>query len=442
VIKGFAGLSLEQSPPFALASRFFITAALFGVAGGILLLVLGPAALESRWNPAAMALTHVFTLGYLTMVMCGAILQMLPVLGGVPVPGIMPVGSVVHGLLVIGTVSLVGGFFSGNALGFDVAVIALGGAILLFLGAVALGIWRVGASNPTVRAIRSAAVGLFVTLLFGAYLVSLLAGYGNSPHMPQFIDLHLGWGLAGWLGMLLMGVALRMVPMFQMTPEYPAPVVRWGLSLTLLLLLIWSLAVLQGQEALRLIAEGGVVGVYAVFALLTLCLQRSRRRRTDSVHTAYWWASAAAILVAAGLWVAARSGSGQDPAWLPVLWGMTVLGGVAVSVINGMLYKIVPFLAWYHLQQRQMAMGGVPGLQIPHMLQLLPSLPVRRQFQLHLAMLAVGAGAAVFPQSLARPLGLLVLLSFALLTYNLLFTVRLYRRTRRRMAVAAAGVCT
>lgn len=439
MIKGFAGLSLEQSPPFSLASRFFVTASLFGVAGGVLLMVLGPAALESRWNPAVMALTHVFTLGVLTMVMCGAILQMLPVLGGVPVPGIMPVGSAVHGLLVVGTVSLIGGFFSGNASSFDVALIALGGGIFLFLGAVALGIWRAGASNPTVRAIRSAAVALFVTLFLGAYLVSLLAGYGNSPHMLQSIDLHMGWALAGWLGMLVMGVAQRMIPMFQMTPEYPAPLVRWALPLMLVLLVVWSWAVLSGADSLRWLVESSIFSVYALFALLTLWLLRARRRRADPVHTGFWQISAAATLTAAALWAANLLDLGQGGNWLPVLWGVTVLGGVAVSVITGMLYKIVPFLAWYHLQQRQMATPGSLSVQVPHMLQLLPTLPVRRQFQLHLAMLATGAIAAVFPQTLARPFGLMMTLSFALLTYNLLFTVRLYHQTKVRMASAVSA---
>jgi len=38
-------------------------------------------------------------------------------------------------------------------------------------------------------------------------------------------------------------------------------------------------------------------------------------------------------------------------AWL-LLAGLLFLIGFAVSVVTGMLYKIVPFLAWFHLQAR------------------------------------------------------------------------------------------
>lgn len=39
-----------------------------------------------RWSPATLALTHLITLGYLAMIMLGALLQILPVVLGVPVP--------------------------------------------------------------------------------------------------------------------------------------------------------------------------------------------------------------------------------------------------------------------------------------------------------------------------------------------------------------------
>src|SRR3569833_968532 len=80
-----AGLSFEQAPPFSLPLQFFLSAPLFLLAAA-LLVVMDPALLASRWTPQALALTHALTLGFLALAMLGALMQMLPVVAGSPLP--------------------------------------------------------------------------------------------------------------------------------------------------------------------------------------------------------------------------------------------------------------------------------------------------------------------------------------------------------------------
>ena len=68
-----AQLSLDQAPPFSVPLRFFVTAPLFAIAAALVLLWYGPAALDSRWTPAVLAITHLMTLGFVVMVMSGAL---------------------------------------------------------------------------------------------------------------------------------------------------------------------------------------------------------------------------------------------------------------------------------------------------------------------------------------------------------------------------------
>ena len=70
-------LSLQQAPPFSVPFRFFVTAPLFALAGCLLALIAGPELLISRWHPQLLALVHLFTLGVVTMVMAGALMQLL-----------------------------------------------------------------------------------------------------------------------------------------------------------------------------------------------------------------------------------------------------------------------------------------------------------------------------------------------------------------------------
>ena len=110
-----AGLALERAPPIAVPLRFFLTAPLFLLAAGAVLVWSGPEALTWRGSPAALAATHFVTLGFMTMVMAGAMLQMLPVLAGAPVPHVETVAALVHVGLALGAAALGVGFLLGRA---------------------------------------------------------------------------------------------------------------------------------------------------------------------------------------------------------------------------------------------------------------------------------------------------------------------------------------
>ena len=68
-------LSYDQSPPLAAPFRFFLTAPLCGALAGILLIVYGGDALIMRWTPAALALTHAVTAGFMLQAMLGELEQ-------------------------------------------------------------------------------------------------------------------------------------------------------------------------------------------------------------------------------------------------------------------------------------------------------------------------------------------------------------------------------
>ena len=168
------GLSFEQAPPFSLPLRFFLTAPLFLIAAAVLI-VLAPEALASRWTPQALALTHALTLGFLAMVMLGALMQMLPVVAGAPLPAPRLVAWISHLSLVLGTVALMAGFLTAEPAAYGIATVLLGGGFTVFLAAAAISLLRATA-GVTVNGIRLAVLSLALTLLLGVALV-LRAGW-------------------------------------------------------------------------------------------------------------------------------------------------------------------------------------------------------------------------------------------------------------------------
>jgi hypothetical protein len=441
---GIANLSLEQAPPISIPFRFFLSAPLFLLAAAVLLVWFGPGVLVSRWSSGTLALTHLFTLGVLASAMFGALFQMLPVLAGSPVLRVTLIAPWVHVLLTAGTAGLVVSFLLGSAVGMAVAGAILGLAIVLFVSALAVALWRVKVQNATTTAMWLAVVSLGITAALGLHLVVGMSGLAPFVRPFFYTDLHLGWGLLGWVALLLMGVAYQVVPMFQVTPEYPVWMRRRMVPALFAGLTVWSLlagAAAYGRLPPAVAAGwmGLLVAGQLLFAWVTLRLQQQRRRRVSDVTVLFWRTGLIAVGVCGLLWTLGRLcpewGARSEP---DLLLGVGLLLGAAVSLVNGMLYKIVPFLSWFHLQNRQLATGCL-SVRVPNMKELLSDRAAKRQFWAHLAALGCSAGAVLAPDWLARPAGLLLGGSALLLGTNLFSVVAVYRRTNRELLAAASA---
>lgn len=427
------GLSFEQAPPFSAPLRFFLTAPLFAALAALMLLYAGPQALASRWAPSALALTHLATLGFMTMVMMGAMLQMLPVVAGSRVPKPVPIAALVHATLTAGTLALAFGLFLLNPPLLRLALVLLATCFLVFLGAAGYSVWKAPAGSATVTAMALALVALVFTVALGISLASALSGASLSFSIPRITDLHLGWGLLGWVGLLVIGVAYQVVPMFQMTPPYPRTLTRWLTKALFSLLVLWSAAgIALGDEArwvgwgLELLAASGFV----TFAVATFGLQRRRKRRQTDATTLFWRTGMASIMACAGLWAAARLAPGlaADRAYSMVL-GIVAIYGFGFAVINGMLYKIVPFLAWFHLQSMALGRGSVPNVK-----EILPDASAMGQLWAYWAAGGLLIAAAAWPELFTYPAGIALAVSSAWLWANLMSCWKIYRNTLAGLA--------
>ena len=415
-----AGLSFEQAPPFSLPLRFFLTAPLFLLGAG-LLIAFFPDALANRWTPAALGATHALTLGFLAMVMLGALMQMLPVVAGAVLPAPVAVAWIAHAALGLGTPLLIAGFLGATSI-FSAAAVLLGAGFAIFLIAAAWSLAR-AVRGVTAGGIRLAAVALVLTVVLGLALVFVRTGSLALPHGDALSAAHASIGLLGWVLLLVVGVAYQVVPMFQLTPPYPPALARW-LAGTLFALLLVHAAVAPFLPVVAPLVDAGLAAGIVVFAVATLRLQALRRRKLADVTLDYWRVAMASLVVAAALWAAAQG----VPGWAasdayPVLVGVVFIVGFAVSVVAGMLYKIVPFLAWFHLQSQLQAKAG----SIPTMKQMIAEPALRWQFRIHLASLALLVVAALLPGALGVLAGGAVSVSALLLGFNLWTAVTRFR---------------
>lgn len=421
-----AGLSLEQAPPIDVPLRFFLTAPWFLVLAALLLLWQGPDLFASRWLPATLAFVHLLTLGFMAQVMLGALLQMLPVVVGVVVPHPRWVAALIHIPLTLGALVLAFAFLRGIPWWFQCAVGLLGLGFSVALVTISLALWRAPVVSGTVIALRSALGGLLVTVILGMLLGGYF-GWGFSLPFVAMTDLHAVWGLVGWTMLLVAGVAYQVVPMFQMTPSYPPWLSRGFAPLIVVLLVVWSVLVLGHWEIAARVMGMALAAGLVLFAGITLELLTRRRRKIGDPTLGYWRISMMSLAAGAVLWGTTR--------WIPalasapsveLLLGILLIFGFTVAVINGMLYKIVPFLAWFHLQAQLFGRA-----KPPHMKQLLPDIRIRQQGWAYLATGLLLLAAVVNPQIFTYPAALALGITGVWLGINLFSVWRIYRGALR-----------
>ena len=424
-------LSFEQAPPISVPYRFFLTAPWFGVLAGLLLAWQGGASLASRWTPQALAMTHLLVAGYLLQAMIGALLQFVPVAAGGNVPRPSLVAAIVHPLCVLGGVGLPMAFLLASPPLFLLAAIAFVPALGIYLTAMGVALWRTEARGATVSTLRIALAGLAVTVALGGGMAISLSGNGNFP-VGDTVDIHAAWGLVGWSLMLLMGVSYHVVPMFQLTPAYKPGYAHWA-PLVLLGVLVLGTYASGGHQSgwtdSSLIAGFSLAGSYA---LITLGLQARRRRKIFDPTLIFFRVAMLALLAAAGLGISmVLSPSLADCPEAYMDLGLLAIVGVFMSAINGMLYKIIPFINWLHLQGR----GGA----VPNMREMIPEGAMRFQLWGHVTALILLLAAPLVP-SLASLAGLALAASCGALAIILARAVGRYAKFEARLRGSNANL--
>jgi hypothetical protein len=412
------GLSYEQAPPLTVPLSYMLAAPLFAVLAGALLVFCGADALQSRWSGESLALTHLLTLGFMASTMMGALTQMLPVLAGVPLPQVVDASRLTWIGVVAGTLLLCAGFMTGTTFWIGSALSLLGAGFLVFFLAAGLSLWRSPVRNASVAAMRLAFGGFVLTVILGGVLVCALAGLVQVVDIGRLTDAHASWGMIGTVALLVVGVAFQVVPMLQMTPEYRDALARWLPRILFAGLLLWTLV--QESWAARWVAAPVALALVA-FALVTLRLQARRRRRLPDPVLWFWRVALASLLAAVALWLAAPLFPDFETTdRYPVILGVLLGGGFALAIITGMLYKIVAFLVWFHLQARHL------GARIPNMKEIMPDRWVRRQFAAYAVAYALLIAAAIGPQTFGRAAGIALALSSAWLWVNLVRAARIW----------------
>jgi len=372
----------------------------------------------SRWQSGMLALTHGFTLGFLTMVMMGALLQLLPVIGGIGIANPRLIVGICHSTLVIGTLCLMANFIWPSTLFSVSSLFFLICSVGVYLLAFAWVLVKKLSKGDSIIGFRLAMGALLIVLLLGVGLLSQSFGYTSLNSMGKTLtNNHALFGMAGWVSLLIMSVSFQVIPMFHVAPSFPKIISRY-LPSSLFFLLV--LAIYKPTLILPFI-----VLMHGTFALSLLWVIAKRKRKIPDSTIRFWQLAALTLLTLTLFYFTPNKYlspivSQQKTLLITAIYLYFYL----VAIVVGMLLKILPFLSYTHLQQK--CMINFSAMQaIPHMHEFLNKKHGQWLFYLHLI-----TGTVLF-YTLVAPniywlLSILLFIEFSLLLYLMNKTIGLY----------------
>ncbi len=443
------GLSLNTIPPISIPLRFFLTAPLFGLLAALMIIYYGSDIWASRWNSINLALTHLLTLGFMLMVMIGALYQFIPVMIGQFIPWSKKSAAIIHPLLVTGTLSLTIAFtgaFTGAASDFALFFYSLAFISLLFalsLFAMSLTPLLISKLNDhlIVFLLRILFIVLLLTIGPGLYMLLAYSYPGLGINFRAYTDVHALWGLIGWTVLLIMAVSSQVIPMFYVTAEFSRRYLKLLSMLILMTLLIVStLKTPYFSSIFSSFRDSSLNNIVYIilslelifFSWYTLRLIGQRKRKLADATINFFRLALISLVTSVILWwfFAAGFNNQYGPSAIQFEFTLSLLliYGLAISAIIGLLQKIVPFLIYLHLQNLSFAHPGSITL-VPNMKMVISTKKSNMQFILHLSSLVLLIISVYFP-SIVSIAGLAMLVNFGWLWSSLLKGVLIYKSNK------------
>ena len=337
------GLSLTQAPPISVPFRFFLSAPIFGVLISLIFLVFPFDEVSNEYHNVSIGLIHLFTLGILTMIIFGAMQQMMPILAGAVVSKPKLFANIVHSSLFIGTICMSFSFILDMKQLLYIGVLFLSLSFLSFFIVCIKLLFEVKFLTSTVKAMRLFSLSGLITFILGFYLAFSHINLNMGENYLVFVNTHILFGLLGFAFLLIMGVSFQVIPMFYVALDFPK-FIQHKVPIILFITLFISFFFFYFEINFLFFKFIFVVMIlsFAYFALKSL---NNRKRPVFDVTLWYWKFSLICLVISMIIWL-------FDIFESNYILAICFTFGFLYSLLQGMVYKIIPFLSWFHLNSK------------------------------------------------------------------------------------------
>jgi len=327
-------------------------------------------------SPETLLLVHLVTIGWLSLLLCGALFQFVPVLvthglhsETLPVPALV--------FLLAGLLFLLAGFLQlGGRLDdtpsfFPFAATSLTVGFSLVIYNLGRTLWAARPLPLAARFVAIALVALAATVSLGVVFSLTLGAVVDYKAFATLtgtaLSLHVVAGLGGWLTFAAMGVSYRLLAMFMLAPELDGArprAVFWLGTAALAAVLLGGLVclALRGSVLPALLAAGALgLAALGFYGADIFHLYRARKRRIIELNSQMAGAALASLggAILLGFVLSSVGLFYEQIGAVVFLIAFGWLSGLGLAK----LYKIVAFLTWLECYGPVLGRTATPRVQ-------------------------------------------------------------------------------
>ncbi|MEA3491907.1 MAG: hypothetical protein U9R27_08420 [Campylobacterota bacterium] len=353
-------VSKDYAPPFKMVSPFFWIGSIFYLLGTVFLLFLDPEV--GHFDLAIAGWVHWFLLGFMMMIIFGAMAQLVPV--------VVEVGHfsvdlyyVIWPLLLTGTIVMSMGFW------FVPSILPYGGlivliAMIIFLFDTLMTLRKVTNITLTVKTVIASNLFLLAGIITG-FIISLAIGGGLEVDIGRWLASHAVMVLGGYVTLTIMGLSLILLPMFGLSHGFDERPINRAFQLMVYGVIFHFIATLIDWDFGRFAAMFVMFASVSFYLYQVVIIYKTRARKENDVWAKSMFFGYSSLTFSLILGVIYTLLGGEN-ILLSASWFLIM--GFFSFLINGHLYKIIPFLVWFERYSPLVGKERVPMLNemLPH----------------------------------------------------------------------------
>ncbi len=357
------GLQTANAPSSKIVVPHFIAGGASFLIIAILLAISTPELLTAYYDNKLIAITHIAILGWASMMVFGALYQLIPVVYETSLYS-EKLSQITFWLFLISVSSLSYSFWIGsyaNLLFY--ASLLMFSSLLLFIINLHLTYRKTQKPNIQSKFINTGIYWLAATELLGT-LIALNFKYPflTESHL-HYLKIHAHLGLIGWFLLLIMGSASILIPMFMVSHNLDEKKLNKAYYFVNIGLLLISIDWLFIHTAFLIYLYWVIFAVGIVYFLSYVYdSYKNRLRRKLDVGLKYTVIAIFMLVLPLllGLYLIITGTATPFALRVSTFYGLSILFGVISMLIFGQTYKTLPFIVWLDKYQEHVGKKKVP----------------------------------------------------------------------------------
>lgn len=357
-------IGTTKTTSYKVVLPFYAYAAAAFLVATFLLLLSASEIPKHYFQPHTIAITHIMSLGWGTMMILGASHQLVPVMVESKLhSNILAYASFVSAAA--GIPLLVFGIYT-----FNMGWPAQWGGILIMMAIIAylinLAMSMSASKSENVQAVFvfTAAIWLLATATLGLMLVYNFTFPFLSNNSIDYLSLHAHIGIAGWFLLLVMGVGSRLIPMFLISKYDSSQKLWWIYGLLNVGLLTFVFIFLYTHSRILFIIPLVCISA-AIIIFGNFCYLAYRQRIRKKVDEQMKISLLSVILMVLPIIfliviITLLLLSRVEQTRLIISYGFIIFFGWITAIILGMTFKTLPFIIWNKVYHQLAGKGRTP----------------------------------------------------------------------------------